>query len=212
MRVCKCAFTTVELLAVAAIFGLLMALALSALAKARAKSQRIHCVENLKHIGLGSRLFGTDSGDPFTWQTSDYHAKGKVAPSETLLRYFRNMSKGLATPSLLTCPADTRRSAENWAVLSPTNISYFLGLDSAELYPQSILAGDRNITTNGVRVGPGLVRISTNAVMGWDKTMHVRQGSLIMGDGSVHQMSGPRFREAVFDSGVDYSGVSFVVP
>ena len=74
------------------------------------------------------------------------------------------------------------------ATFSDSNVSYFVGLDSDESKPTSILSGDRTITTNGFLTA-GFLTISANSRVRWAKGLHTDVGNIAQGDGSAHQMS-----------------------
>ncbi len=68
-------------------------------------------------------------------------------------------------------------------------MSYFLGVDAKETEPLLWLAGDRNLTTNGVPVGTGLVKMKAAFAVGWTEKMHRFSGNVAFADGSVQQLS-----------------------
>ena len=197
------AFTLNELLVIIAVAVVLAALAVSASAKAKEKSRKIGCNCRLKQIGLSFRIFANDRGDAFPMGLStnkggsmEYVTTGEV------FRHFRAMSNELSTPKVLVCPADNRSAASTFAVLSNFNISYFVGADATDTFPQSLLAGDRNLMTNGVPVGSGLLVLTTHVTVGWTAAQHKHSGNVVLGDGSVQQFTSARLQEQSADSGV----------
>lgn len=194
--------TLVELFVVIAILAFLAMMVYPGGQKDKARALRIQCVNNLKQIGLATRVWEGDHGDKFPWNIPG--TNGGTMEFTTGLnewRHFQIMSNELSTPKVLICPTDTARvSATNFSFFSNSNISFFIGLDASQADPQSILSGDRNIT-NGTPIKNGILELSPNQPAGWTDEMHRKVGNITLSDGSVQQVTWFGLRNVMENTG-----------
>ncbi len=188
-------FTLLELLCVIAVIAILAAILLPVLSQGGARARRVACVNYLREIGVAFHSFAHDHNSQFPMSVpmdaggsqefvqAGYQANG---PFYFAFRHFQTLSNELVTPKTLICPSDTRLSARDFRSLSNDNVSYFAGLRAEYSQPNSILAGDRNIT-NDWATPTTILHLDARQPFRWTGDMHRFKGNLLFADGRVEE-------------------------
>jgi prepilin-type N-terminal cleavage/methylation domain-containing protein len=108
-------FTLVELLLVVAVIAILAALLLPALGQAKAKAQRSACINNLRQINLGVRMYADDSSDAFPPPKNDFPPDAFTAYTKLMKSYLGMTGASPERAKLFVCPADTFYYDYKWS-------------------------------------------------------------------------------------------------
>jgi prepilin-type N-terminal cleavage/methylation domain-containing protein len=136
-------FTLIELLAVIAIIGILAALLLPALGRAKEKGKLTTCRNNLQQVNLAIRLYADDNADSLpVLPTPNPYPNGVGAYYKQLVKGYLGLT-GPASPSekVFICPSDRTLQSQDWHAFT----SY---------------------TFNGYEVGPGAIARITGQKLG----------------------------------------------
>ena len=219
----EAAWTKWELLLVVFIVGLLVATLVPAWLKSKARSSRISCVNNVKQVAMGLRLFANDNDSRYP------DASTNITSNTELWKLFQLAQNDISSPRILICPLDTERlsagdllgetnplfSSNSFAHPSKRNsaLSYFYAAGADEGFPSRILVGDRNLTRDPKRSdqSPGTIFLMGTQQLGstanevkdlrWAAKIHERGGNMAFMDGSAQQLTSGKLREAVMNTG-----------
>lgn len=186
------------MLVVVAIIGILAALLLPAVTKAKQRAQRIQCIGNLNQIGTAFQMFAHDHQGkypmavPISEGGSQEYVNAGLSLSTVFyfsFRHLQTLSSDLVATKPLICPADIDRSqAESYGMMQNSNVSYFVSAFADYNQASSVLAGDRNIT-NDARATASLVRGAYG--LRWTRELHFFKGNVLFSDTHVEQLNNP---------------------
>jgi len=119
----RTAFTVLELLVVASIISVLVAMLLPSIQNVREKARRVKCMSNLKQIGLAQHLYANDNNGGFYSKRADFTSFWASAPSYPYFpHYFEPLQKYAVKTDILYCPSCLTKNPQNQFFSFPSNI------------------------------------------------------------------------------------------
>ncbi len=196
------AFTLIELLVMIVTVALVCVLIPTTVRRQRLARLKT-CENNLKQVGLAFRYWDLNGGGEFVMAIStNYGGSKEQINTGRVFVHFRPMSNQLITPKVLVCPQDAAKTvaAKFSRDFSDTNVSYFVSVDALDLYPRTLLSGDRNLGFDNQPLKPGLFTLTTNnPTLSWTKALHNSCGNVLFADSSVQFLGSKQLATAARD-------------
>jgi len=181
------AFTLIELLVVIAIIGILAAMLVPALARAKERAGTVQCASNVRQIGLALQMYGDEHDEllPMAYGSIPWSQTNPPAWTRQLVDYY-------SAVNVLRCPQLSRFYKKN-------SISYFMGSRAAfaetttatavnaskiQLPSAYVLSGDCN-SDQFAADDADLDNYSWDTLFEEDPPMHARTVNILFADGHV---------------------------
>ena len=142
-------------------------------------------------------MWSNDHTERFPWQVPVAEGGTKeFAHLPYAVLHYVVVSNELNSPKILTCPQDPNRIRTNvWDAPLHVSLSYFAGLNADETNPDTILAGDRNVSTSSSTV-TGLLTVQNARDLQATKDIHKTFVHVALVDGSAAQLNPADLRKA----------------
>ncbi len=213
--------TLVDVLVIVAVVAGVAMIILPMLARSNGRSSRIGCINAVKQVAMGLRLFANDNDSRYP------DASTNITSNTELWKLFQLAQNDISSPRILVCPDDSERapasdfltgsgsSSDSFAHPSRRNLalSYFYAAGADEAFPSRILIGDRNLTRDpnrsdespGTKFLTGTQRLGSTVEhlkdLRWNSDIHQRGGNVVFMDGSAWQMTSQKLRDALGKTG-----------
>jgi len=193
------AFTVIELLILIVITLLVACVLFPSLVYQKRRAKVRACTNNLKQVGVAFRVWPAEL-DRYPAGTDVIYggAREEVEKGHVYFN-FLVMSNELNAPKILVCPTDDGKTiaAKFNSSFNDANVSYFVGADAQDTFPQMFLTGDRNLAFESKTLEPGLFIWNSNkSALSWTTTIHNTCGNVGLADGSVQSLESKKLATA----------------